>query len=108
MSHPGMLQPAAGAAGGSGSSSGSRVAAAGGGVGLAAPQQQRMQQVPGSSGSTTNSPPPGDGDVDMAAADPVLAPIILHNEREPVRGGGDSSRVGGRPGSSWGHWEWWA
>jgi hypothetical protein len=53
---------------------------------LQAPPPQRMQQLlPGSSPPAAGSPP-GDGDVDMAAADSVVAPIILHNEREPVRG----------------------
>ncbi|KAF6259745.1 hypothetical protein COO60DRAFT_1511823 [Scenedesmus sp. NREL 46B-D3] len=79
MNHPGMLQQGSAAA---------AAAAGGGGRGAAAqalqaPAQQRMQQLPPGGGTRAAGSPPGDGDVDMAAADSVVAPIILHNEREP-------------------------
>jgi hypothetical protein len=41
----------------------------------------------GAAGPGSSPSPTGDGDVEMTAADGVVtAPIIIHNEREPVSG----------------------
>lgn len=73
IAHPSMMQ-----------TSGAGVTPAGTQSPLQATAQQRLMQP---AGGATNSPVhrvSGDGDVDMAAADSVVAPIIIHNEREPV------------------------
>jgi hypothetical protein len=58
----------------------------------AAPQQQQPvsalhQQLVAMAGGSAPAAPgsPPHEDVDMTAADPVIAPIICHSDREPVR-----------------------
>ena len=59
---------------------------------LQAPQQQHMPSTV-AAGSGTVSPRLSE-DVDMAAVDTVVAPIICQQDREPVGGGEGGERVG--------------